>query len=300
MNQIDQSSLILPMHKMNTSTDESFEKLKSLLLKEEWETQDSIREDLRQIRAFLKDENFRSHVSPIIEEHLDELRKEFPKQYGEIIRNTVAKQVNESKDEMAEALYPIIGLMITKFISEETKKLIEGMEKRFKGNKFIKKITDFLRKWSQKFPSMHKVPILKNYIKKQEEVQSFKFSEIFVIQKGSGFVLASYSKTNNEVNKDMLAGMLTAIKAFSEDAIGKTSENLSTIEYNSFTILLSEFYGYYIATIVDGIITQHDKVQFKNKLLYFAKKNLSDIHKRNDQLSEQELSDALKLLISGQ
>jgi len=285
---------------MNTSTNASYEKLKSLLLEEEWETQDSIREDLRQIRALLKEENFKNQVSPIIQEHLLELQKKFPKEYGPIIRDTVAQQVKESKEEMAQALYPIIGLMITKFIAEETKKLLEAMENRFKGNKFVKKITSFLRDSSLKFPSLHKVPVLKKYLKKEEESLPFSFNEIFVIQKGSGFILASSSNVDSEVNKDMLAGMLTAIKAFSEDAIGKSSENLSTIEYDSFTILLSEFYGYYIATVIEGIITQHFKIQFKDKLLYFAKENLSDIHKRNDQLSEQELSDALKLLISGE
>lgn len=43
----------------NQSTAESFEKLRSLLLEDEWEAQNSLKQDVQQVRSFLKDENFR-------------------------------------------------------------------------------------------------------------------------------------------------------------------------------------------------------------------------------------------------
>jgi len=282
------------MRNTNQSTAESFEKLRSLLLEDEWEAQNSIKEDVQQVRTFLKDENFRERVAPIIKEHLSDMQEHFPDVYGEIIKETLAAQVSVSKDDMAEALYPLIGLMISKFIKDEIRQMTEKMENTFKQNKFLEKIRTRFSKF------INKTPLSRFFTKDTPVIPPIKVNEIYIIQKGSGFVLANYSKDPESANKDMVAGMLTAIKAFGEDAIGKQSEDLRTIQYDTYTITMYDFHSYYFAAIVEGPITESFKVQFKEDLFLFAKKNnLEDIYKKNDQLSEQQLSNALKELISG-
>jgi len=282
------------MRNTNQSTAESFEKLRSLLLEDEWEAQNSIKEDVQQVRTFLKDENFRERVAPIIKEHLSDMQEHFPELYGDVIKETLAQQTSTSKEEMAEALYPLIGLMISKFIKDEIRQITEKMENTFQQNKFLQKV----KKHSLNLIS--KTPLSKYFTKSTSEDISIKVNEIYIIQKGSGFVLANYAKDSESANKDMVAGMLTAIKAFGEDAIGKQSEDLRTIQYDTYTITMYDLHSYYFAAIVEGPITERFKVQFKEDLFLFAKKNnLEDIYKKNDQLSEQQLSNALKELISG-
>lgn len=278
----------------NQSTAESFEKLRSLLLEDEWEAQNSLKQDVQQVRSFLKDENFRERVAPIIKEHLSDMQEHFPELYGDVIKETLALQTATSKEEMADALYPLIGLMISKFIKDEIRQVTEKMENTFKQNKFLQKVKTGFSNF------IAKTPLSRFFSKSTSKTPSIKVNEIYIIQKGSGFVLANHSKNPESANKDMVAGMLTAIKAFGEDAIGKQSEDLKTIQYDTYTITMYDLHSYYFAAIVEGPITESFKLQFKEDLFLFAKENnLEDIYKKNDQLSEQELSNALKELISG-
>jgi amino acid permease len=60
----------------------------------------------------------------------------------------------------------------------------------------------------------------------------------------------------------MIAGMLTAIKSFVEDAFHKQNQTLSTIEYENNKILLLDYYTFKMAFVVSGIAG----ADFKSKL----------------------------------
>jgi len=50
----------------------------------------------------------------------------------------------------------------------------------------------------------------------------------------------------------MLAGMLTAIKSFVEDAFMSEEQNLETINYELYTLHIQNFYNYYITAVISG------------------------------------------------
>ena len=54
---------------------------------------------------------------------------------------------------------------------------------------------------------------------------------------------------------DMVAGMFSAIKSSAEFVFSKQTEELRTIEYQNFKVIIHDYYKYYSATVIDGTST---------------------------------------------
>ena len=82
--------------------DHRFEQLQELLLEQDREKFDSLNEE------------FVGKVNPIIQEKIEDLRKNFPEYFGDTITKTIKDQIVNSQDQVLDALYPIIGKLIKK------------------------------------------------------------------------------------------------------------------------------------------------------------------------------------------
>ena len=135
---------------------------------------------------------------------------------------------------------------------------------------------------------------------KQEELLiksafASKIEEVFIIHRQSGLLLACYSR-NNTTDVDMIAGMLTAIKQFVEEAFRHGEKGaLETIEYGSYKILIRDYYTYYSATVVSGYMDNKDKEALDEHLSIFCEKFIpSGIRDIDDKIYEK-ISNQLKL-----
>jgi flagellar motor component MotA len=79
------------------------------------------------------------------------------------------------------------------------------------------------------------------------------------------------------MDKDMISGMLTAIKSFVEDAFSGGAQNLEAIEYELYTIHIQNFFSYYIAVVVSGNYSRTFESDLENELLELSKKLTSKI-----------------------
>ena len=120
------------------------------------------------------------------------------------------------------------------------------------------------------------------------ELSDAEVNEVFVIQKGSGLLLGNYSLTDT-MDKDMISGMLTAIKSFVEDAFKGGNQNLEAIEYELYSIHIQNFHSYYIAIVVSGTYTREFESRIENKLL-----SLSD--QLSPQIATLELEEVNSIL----
>ena len=107
--------------------------------------------------------------------------------------------------------------------------------------------------------------------------------QIMVIEKGSGLLISRYSKTQN-VDAEMVAGMLTAIKSFVEDAFNRGGQDLNYIEYDTYHIHIQNFSSYYIAVVISGPYNKVFKSKLEDKLLDFAQNviNNTDLNNRKN------------------
>jgi hypothetical protein len=162
-------------------------------------------------------------------------------------------ELKNSQDEVINSLYPIIGKLISKFIKAEFEKIVEQLDARVKG-------TFSFEEWSRRtkafFSGNNSSAILLSEINKPKVI------EVFVIQNGSGLLIGNDSLDDKATDRDMVAGLLTAIKAFAEDAFSKNHETLSTIEYEHLKLIVQTYHTLTVAFVVTGIVNN----EFKEKL----------------------------------
>lgn len=252
-----------------------------MLLSEEIENQQELMIKIDELRKEIKErERLDINVGPLIEERLEEMRINFPTIYGGVITKTIKKQITESRDEMVDALYPIIGKLIKKFIQKEIELVVERFENQ------IDKSFNFKSWFSRR-------------TKEDKASEAFTdampptLNDVFVIENGSGLLMGSYTKYK-VVDKDMIAAMLTAIKSFVEDAFSNHNQSLEWIEYETYKIYIITFKRLSIACTISGVPSKQYKTELEDQVLEFTKEILptltADDESGNTKLVEDALS----------
>lgn len=227
--------------------------LKSILLKKE-------RQEIKEIKETIySQENLSQEVSPIIQEHIELLKNNFPKEFEIIVDKMIADKIKNSKEEIVNAIFPEVGKMIKKYVGHQIQMLKESIDSQIKSTFSTGLFGKIKATFGWKQTSEE---IIQNLNKPVIE-------EIFIIQKGSGLLIGSATR-NDLVDQDVAAGMLTAIKSFVEDAFGKGNEEVETIEYGSYRIVLQGFPSWYMATALSGTLTTMEKDELSNQILDFA------------------------------
>lgn len=256
------------------NTDEKLELLKSLLLTDEREYAQSISVKISKLEETLRERaKLSEKVSPIIQDELLEFTERIPLELGPIITETLKTQIAESKDQVVEALYPIMGQMIKKYIAQEIKILSERIEQTTQD---VFSVQTIKRKIKSMFTGVKEEELIISDLAEAE------LEQVFIIEKGSGILLGSY-QIKETLDEDMISGMLTAIKAFVEDAFKTSTRNLQSIEYDLYEIHLHSFHQYYIASAISGTFTEN----LQNKLEDHNLKVSQNINK-NKLISKRE------------
>tara|TARA_R110002124_G_scaffold17532_3_gene73191 strand:+ start:41400 stop:42230 length:831 start_codon:yes stop_codon:yes gene_type:complete len=242
--------------------DDKLQLLRDILLIDDRQVADAINQRIEVISETIeKREKLSEKIDPIIEEKLDKFVAEIPTTLGPTITKTLKEQIENSKEQVVEALYPIMGKMIKRYIQNEIRLLSENMNKKVNDTfSFI----SLKRKVQARFTGVKESDLILS------EMDSPQINEVFVIQKGSGLLLGNYSSTST-MDKDMVSGMLTAIKSFVEDAFEGGNQNLEAIEYELYTLHIQNFHTYYIAAVVSGTYSRNFESKLENKLLKLSK-----------------------------
>lgn len=243
--------------------EEKLQLLRDILLIDDREVANAVNKRLDLITETLdKKEKLSEKVDPIIEERLNAFIEEIPATLGPTITKTLQEQIANSKDQVVEALYPIMGKMIKRYIQNEMKLLSENINKKV-NNTFS--LVSLKRKVRAAFTGVSESDLI------LAESHPPVLEEVFLIQKGSGILLGNHS-TKETMDKDMISGMLTAIKSFVEDAFKGGAQNLENIEYELYTIHVQNFHSYYIAVVVSGNYTRTYESQLEDKLFKLSRK----------------------------
>lgn len=247
--------------------------LKDILLTDEREYAAKVEEKLKIVEEIInKQKKLSERVNPIIDEKIDNFVVEIPKTLGPAITEALKTEIKNSQDAVVEALFPIIGKMIKKYVQQEMQLLSEAINKKMNSAFSFEGLK---RKFKAKRTGVSEGELM------LQELAKPIIEQIMVIEKGSGLVISEYTKTQN-IDQDMVGGMLTAIKSFAEDAFEKGNQELQYIEYNSFHIHLQNFSSYYIAVVISGPFNVIFKDKLEDKLLDFAQ-NYVNKEDLNDQ-----------------
>lgn len=229
---------------------------------------------------------FKSQVEPIVDDKINDFVDEMPQRLGPTITETLKIQIQESKDEVVEALYPIVGRMIKKYIQREIQLLSERVDQRLEKAFSLEGWWLRIKGW---FAGVKEKDLIISDLAEPH------IEEIFLVQKGSGILIGSYSR-NKTLDLDMISGMLTAIKSFVEDAFTRGEQNLELIEYDLYKIHIQNFYSFYVAVVISGVLTTSFRSDLEDKIMEFVESMLpTRLQESNeDSYQEQQFSKELK------
>ena len=247
--------------------------LKDLLLEEERTSRNELGERVDVLDGQLNNtDELRKKLKPILVDQVTYLRKNFPNLFGEVMVDSIKTQIKDSQDEMVDALYPIMGKMIKKYIAREMKLLSEKIDKQLKKTFSWSGWVSRFKGWFSGVSEGDMV--LRNLIKAEIE-------EIFVVQQNSGLLLGGYS-IHNTLDKEMIAGMLTAIKSFVKDAFVFGKQELETIEYENYELIIKNLESFYIVVVVSGVVDEVFKNKLDDLLLDFSEVALKKYHREQN------------------
>ncbi|MGB3263757.1 MAG: OmpA family protein [Microcoleus sp.] len=154
----------------------------------------------------------------------------------------ITAQIELERDAMVDALYPVIGNTISRYMAEAIKTINEKVSNAMS-------VEGVKRKIRSKVQGVSEAELI------LQESVPFTIQAVFLIHKASGLIISEVQNSESyQLESEMVAGMLTAIRSFVNECIvvpGEVSE-LNQIEYGDSKILL-EVAGYcYIAVVIKG------------------------------------------------
>ena len=154
----------------------------------------------------------------------------------------ITAQIALERDSMVDALYPVIGSTISKYLAEAIQTINEKVSNSLS-------IEGVGRKIRSQVQGVSEAELI------LRESIPFTVQAAFLIHKASGLVISEVQTSEtHQLESEMVAGMLTAIRSFVNECIvqpGEISE-LNQIEYGDSKIML-EVAGYcYMAVVIKG------------------------------------------------
>ena len=243
--------------------DKLLAEIKKILLEDDRQEHDVVKKEVESLRNELHAARFEEkRLNPYFEQKVKFLQQNFPQLFGSFVATAVKIQLRDSKDEVVEALYPIMGRLIRKFIASELQAIAESIDKRL--NEVLSPDA-----WFQRFKDFFQGK--KTDVEVMKHISRPKVEEIFLINLDSGLLLGHYSY-NNLIDPDIIAGMLTGIKSFVEHAFMQGPQELQSLEYDKYTLLVNSLHTVYIAFVVEGNVTPEYKAALFDMTLGFAEK----------------------------
>lgn len=249
-----------------------FEQLQTILLSKDRKEIDAIK------RTLYNHGELKKQVDPIFDEKIQVLKDNFPEEFGALVNESIEEKLEESKEQLLNVIYPVLGQMIRKFVSYQFQQLKDRIDESVQNTFSSKGIIGFIK--SKVFGIRSSDIVLSDLDKPL-------IQEVYVIQRDSGLLIGSYSK-NNTMDKDMIAGMLTAIKSFVEDAFQQENQELDLIQYGSYKIWIQNFYKYYFAVALTGSLSASETDSLSEHILEFAEDEMDvSLHMITSKLNEE-------------
>ncbi|MEG4345071.1 OmpA family protein [Microcoleus sp. A003_D6] len=167
--------------------------------------------------------------------------------------SAIKQQINLKREAMSDALYPIIGSTILKYIAEMMREINKKLESSLSPE-------GISRKFKAKLQGISEAELL------MQETTPLTVKAVFLIQAESGLVISAVQHSEREqLESDMVAGMLTAIRAFVNDCIVQSGNiaEIDAIEYGTSTIVLEVAGSCYLAVVMQGETRQWFKYKMR-------------------------------------
>jgi hypothetical protein len=161
---------------------------------------------------------------------------------------------------MIEALYPIIGQLVVRAVSEAVRDLARTVDAQ------VRRSFDLRAIWWRLRARLGGASQVEMSLRAS---LPFEVGEILLIHRETGLLLWHGSRHAEAAqDADLVSSMLTAIRDFAEDAFGRGKEGqLEEIEYGDERILLEATRHAYLAVVVNGVEPPGFRAEIRKRLV---------------------------------
>ena len=200
-----------------------------------------------------------------------------------ILGSAIRRQIQESRDEMIDALYPIIGQLVVRAVTEAMRDLARSIDAR------LQAATDFQRIRRRVRSLVTGVPVGELALR---DGFPFAVQEVYLIHRESGLLLWHATRAPEpSTDSDLVGSMLTAIREFAEQVLGG-KDNLQQLRFGNRELVL-EFGRYaYVGALIAGVTPSDFRWKLHRRVYAFEKKVYERLRRYDGDAST--LSDAAR------
>jgi len=130
------------------ASEQGINTLKELLFDEERKKYAELRETIDSLQIKLEqDIEARKMPDAEVQELVEQISEVMPEKMGPAITATLKTQIRESRDEMVQALFPIIGQMVKKYIQAEMAELTERIDRQLENSFSLDNLISEVKSW---------------------------------------------------------------------------------------------------------------------------------------------------------
>lgn len=160
-----------------------------------------------------------------------------------VIAEIIAARVRESQDDVAEALYPVIGKSVRRAVAQAIRDLARGVDAAMRRSLYpqpVRKLMQRMRGIDSEDAALR-------------DLLPFQVHEIFLIHQESGLLIHHLSAVGTLSDADLIAGMLSAIRSYVQESFAPGTEGtLEEIRYGDLRILMVEGSVASLAVVLQG------------------------------------------------
>ena len=182
------------------------------------------------------------------------------------ITPAISKGISDNKETMIDALYPIMGGMISKYVTQAIKEMMETINKKIEQGFSFERIK---RKAKSKITGVSETELL------LEESTNARILSLFVIQKESSLLISEAHLENKEIDDaHMVASMASAIKDFINDWIENSdAENeVQLLSYGNATLYIESAGSVFIIAFLDREPNHEQRIKINTFFASIVKK----------------------------
>jgi hypothetical protein len=186
-------------------------------------------------------------MGELVRRTVHDSRDEMAEALGPVMGEAIRVQIRDSRQDMVEALYPVIGSTVQRAISEFARELQRNIDARLKT---VVGPRGLLRTFSARLRGVSSSQLM------LRDSIPFAMQEAFLIQRGSGLLIAHYrADGTSATDSDLIGGMLTAIREFVQDSFGQgqADRELDEIQYGNQRVIIQSGLATYLAVVISGV-----------------------------------------------
>jgi hypothetical protein len=163
-----------------------------------------------------------------------------------VMSKAMRRTIRDAREEMVEALYPIIGGLVMRAVSEAIRDLARTVDGQMRASLSFSSVW---RRLQARLSGVHGTELA------LRDALPFQVSELFLIHQEKGLLLLHLSSSpDTSPDSDLISSMLTAIRDFVQDSFGQGKQGqLDEIQYGEQSILIEAASYLYIAALIEGI-----------------------------------------------